>query len=151
MLDRETARRRVIAARVLAGLSREELAQAMVARGWGSEDVNRLEREAGKKGGDNSKPPPRLDQRASHLAEITGLPDKWFTEPDYGRLFKTTPEQSLANELRQEFQEQLVALEDRILARWEREELESDLESAAQQSDSNGKRTEEPEPASQNE
>ena len=60
-------------------------------------------------------------------------------------------------ERQDELSEQVEAVVHRIgelqarMDSWEREELESDLEGAVQQSDSNGKRTEEPEPASQNE
>jgi hypothetical protein len=74
VLDREAQARRIEAARVLRGLSRNDLSEMFVEEGFGKIDIARLER---------ADPDLRLTRpRWETLARLLDVPEHWFTADD---------------------------------------------------------------------
>jgi hypothetical protein len=72
--ERPESARRIMAARILRGLERSELADLFAAQGFGWHDVAKLER------GDPKMP--LTPARRGKLAEILRVPEWWFTAPE---------------------------------------------------------------------
>lgn len=140
--------KRLRAARAYADLSRKRLAAEL---GTSESDVRRWEE------ADETKRRLSPAQRRAHLvavAEACGVPVRWLQEPFDAPLSERVEElQETVTALRQKIEERLSHLEEleRHDAQLAQGELEQDLETTAQQSETSGSHTAESKRASANE
>ncbi len=89
MLAQDELRRRLVAARVLRGLSQEEISEAGATLGLGKHELARAER-------GNIK---LTHSRLTSAAEILGLPAQWFTAATVDHLLGALDHDSLVDRL----------------------------------------------------